>query len=350
VQWKKKRLEPIFNLRMDFLSSIAILLLVWLIVCLVLMLFLDADITTSFYDRFGGNMAKKLSGQVIWITGASSGIGAALAIEAVKYGAKVVISARRGAALEEVKARCMEVGRYIDVQESDILVLPLDMCDMESHRPAFNKVMAHFGKVSMLVNNAGRSQRARWEYTDIGVDRDLFDINVFSVVNLTRVVLPHMLERGGGTVAVMSSSAGKAGVPFSGTYTGSKHAIHGYFESLRTEKIGTGVKVCLLCPGPTFSNLLEVAATEQAGQSFGGSMSVTDKRMTAERCAHLSLVALSHQLTESWICFFPVLPLMYFSQYLPTFSKWIVQKIGPKYLAKVRDSRNAMEDEKEKAN
>merc|ERR1712210_299196 len=81
------------------------------------------------------------------------------------------------------------------------------------------------GRLDILVNNAGRSQRARWEHTDIKVDEDLFALNVFSVVNLTRVVLPHMLERGSGCIALMSSSAGKAGVPFSGTYTGSKHAL-----------------------------------------------------------------------------------------------------------------------------
>ena len=113
----------------------------------------------------------------------------------------------------------------------------------------------------------------------------MFDLNVFSVINLTRVVLPHMLERGCGSIAVMSSVAGKTGVPFSGSYTGSKHAVHGYMESLRTEKMGTGIDVCMLCPGPTISNLLEVAATENQGESFGGAMSPSDKRMTAERCA-----------------------------------------------------------------
>lgn len=86
-----------------------------------------------------------------------------------------------------------------------------------------------------------------------------------------------MLENKSGSIAVTSSTAGKAGVPFSGTYTGSKHAIHGYFESLRTEKMGSGVEVCLLCPGPTFSDLLEVAATEKPGEKFGESMRSTDK-------------------------------------------------------------------------
>ena len=77
-----------------------------------------------------------------------------------------------------------------------------------------------------MLHNAGRSQRARWEHTDIEVDLDLFNLNVFSIVNLSRCIMPHFLERNSGTFALMSSAAGKAGVPFSGSYTGSKHALH----------------------------------------------------------------------------------------------------------------------------
>ena len=77
-----------------------------------------------------------------------------------------------------------------------------------------------------MIHNAGQSQRARWEHTNIDVDRDIFELNVFSVVNLTRLILPYFLRRGEGTIAVVSSSAGKAGAPFSGSYTGSKHALH----------------------------------------------------------------------------------------------------------------------------
>ena len=199
-----------------------------------------------------------------------------------------------------------------------------------------------------LINNAGRSQRARWEHTSIQVDQDLFNLNVFSVVSLTRTVLPHMLENKAGTIAVMSSSAGKAGVPFSGTYTGSKHAVHGYFESLRSEKVGSGLEVCLLCPGPTFSDLLQVASTEKPGEKFGESMQATDKRMTAERCAELSFIAIANKLPESWICFKPVLLLMYASQYMPALAKTCMKILGPKFLANVRDSRNAMESDKYK--
>ena len=159
----------------------------------------------------------------------------------------------------------------------DVLVLPMDVCDFSSHKPNFHKILEKFGRLDVLINNAGRSQRARWEHISPQVDQDLFNLNVFSVVNLTRTVLDHMMANKSGVVSVMSSTAGKVGAPFSGTYTGSKHAIHGYLESLRTEKIGSGVSVCLLCPGPTFSDLLSVAAMEKPGEKFGERMSASDK-------------------------------------------------------------------------
>lgn len=327
---------------MDLLSLLLLLLLAGLLLLLLVCLKGDADLSTLLWERIGTGLDAGLKGKVVWVTGASTGIGAALAVEAARHRAKVVITARRRELLEEVKARCVAAG----AASSEVLVLPLDLCDYSAHAPAFKQVLETFGCLDILVNNAGRSQRARWEHTDIKVDEDMFALNVFSVVSLTRAVLPHMLARRTGSVAVMSSSAGRAGVPYSGTYTGSKHALHGYFESLRTEKMGSGVSVCLLCPGPTFSSLLEVAATETAGESFGESMNATDRRMTAERCAELSLVAIVNRVPESWICFRPVLPLMYASQYLPGISKVVMAVLGPAFLARVRDSRNAMESEK----
>lgn len=313
-----------------------------LLIVIVISIFGDADFTTLFYEKYGKSLRGSLEKKVVWITGASTGIGAAMAVECAKYGSKVIISARRETLLERTKQKCIEAG----LESSNILVLPMDMCDFASHQKCFLAVLEKFGKLDVLINNAGRSQRGRWEHIDINVDIDLFNLNVFSVINLTRTVLPHMLSNKSGSIAVTSSTAGKAGVPFSGTYTGSKHAIHGYFESLRTEKVGSGVDICLLCPGPTFSDLLEVAATENQGEKFGESMKNSDKRMTAERCAELSLVAIVNQLPESWICFRPVLPLLYAVQYMPSLSKSFMRLIGAEYLAKVRDSRNALEEKK----
>jgi len=324
---------------MDFIEILFVLFLIIYLILLLLILVSDGDLSLIFWDKFGKKL-DDLKGQVVWVTGASSGIGAAIAIEAAKHGAKLVISARSEDKLRTIKQRCIDVGRYHGLVDKDILVLPMDMTKFDSHQKCVEKVLHHFEKISIVIHNAGRSQRARWEHTDIQVDKDLFDLNVFGPVHLSRLIIPHFMERAGGQFAIVSSAAGKAGVPFSGSYTGSKHAINGYFNSLRTEKVGTGIKITILCPGPVFSDLLRSASTENAGEAMNSSMSSTDRRMTAERCAHLSLVAITHQLEEAWMSLFPVVPLMYFNQYFPTISFRLMSWIGPRFLLKVRDSRD----------
>jgi len=309
-------------------------LLLFVFVCLI-----DCDLRLKFYDKFGGKVAQ-LHGKVIWITGASTGIGKALAFDAAKLGARIIISARSEQLLRDVKAKCLELGRFHRLGDDDILVLPLDMTDFTSHNSAVRKVIREFGRIDYLVHNAGRSQRARWDHTDLDVDRDLFDLNVFAPVNLSRLVMPHFhAQSNGGTFVIVSSLAGRFGVPFSGTYTGSKHAINGYFDSLRTEKVGTNIRVCIMCPGPVFSNLLSIAHTERAGETLGQSMRSTDKRMTAERCARLILVGAANGLNESWIANFPILPIFYATQYFPGLTSSIIEWIGPKFMLRLRDSR-----------
>ena len=120
----------------------------------------------------------------------------------------------------------------------------------------------------------------------------------------------------------MSSVTGKIGVAMSGTYCATKHSLHGYFESLRTEKMAEKcVHICFLCPGPVFSDHLKMAATENPGETLNQSMKETDKRMKTDRCARLMTIAISNHLKESWIMEFPVLPLLYTTVYMPSISK-----------------------------
>jgi len=330
--------------KMSFIDFCFAISCIWLVIFIILLFIMDGDLSLMFHAKFGRKIYE-MKDKVIWITGASTGIGAACAIQCAKVGAKLVLSARNETLLWEIKQKCLDAGRAEGLTEKDVLVLPLDLTKLNNHQSRVNAVLDHFGKIDVMLHNAGRSQRARWEHTDIQVDKDLFELNVFSIISLSRCIMPHFLKRNSGIFAIMSSSAGKAGVPYSGTYTGSKHALHGYFESLRTEKMATGISVVMLCPGPTFSNLLAVAATENPGEDFNESMRATDKRMTSERCAFLSLVAIAHKLEEAWLCFFPVLPLMYISQYLPTIGKRVMSMLGPKFMANVRDSRQTIKDE-----
>lgn len=167
-----------------------------------------------------------LRGQVVWISGASSGIGKHLALVLAKHGVRLCLSARRQAELELVRTECLAVAGSL-LQPNDVLVLQMDVLRTDEQKTHFNRVLDHFGRIDVLVNNAGRSQRANWQDVELTVDREVFDLDVFAVVNLTRIYLNHVLQtQRKGHVAVTSSAAGLIGVPSSCSYVGAKFAIH----------------------------------------------------------------------------------------------------------------------------
>lgn len=208
----------------------------------------------------------RLKGKVVFITGASSGIGEHIAIALAKCGVKLVLTARREQELERVKTKCLAKSKGL-LQPNDILTIAMDVLDVEMHSKHFYDAVNHFGQVDILVNNAGRSQRATWEDIESSVHHQMFDLNVHAVISLSQVAVKYFQSKKmSGHIAVTSSIAGIVGVPFSGTYCGTKHAVHGYFNSLRNEKMGKDLTVTLLCPGPTATNFLAQSFTETAGQ------------------------------------------------------------------------------------
>lgn len=192
---------------MGFFAFIGILVFIYYVVNVILWCLLDSDIELFTRCLVGKRIGEflvshllfshtyltsnwsaclaSLSGKVVWITGASSGIGKALAIELAKNGVKLVLTARRGAELENVKRECLTQSGG-KLQPIDILVMQMDMMEIARHQQFFDHVLQHFGRLDILVNNAGRSQRANWEDISIKVDQDLFQLDVFSVVNLSR--------------------------------------------------------------------------------------------------------------------------------------------------------------------
>ena len=146
--------------------------------------------------------------QVVWITGGSSGIGEALALQFASAGAKVVLSARRQEELNRVKDECVRKGAATD----NILVVPLDVTDHGSMPSALGRVTSTFGRIDLLINNAGISQRSLCVDTDMSVYRQIFDVDVLGQIALTKTVLPLMLEQKSGHIAVTASVAGKIGV------------------------------------------------------------------------------------------------------------------------------------------
>lgn len=319
--------------------------ILYLFVYLVILTIADCDLQLAWMERFGHSI-DRLKGKVVWITGASSGIGRALAIKLAEHGCKLVLSARNRDELLRVREICLEAGKNSGLDASDVLVLKMDMLEYSKHQACLDKVLDHFGKLDILMNNAGRSQRAAWETIETAVDRQVFEINVFSVIALSRIALKHFLEQGSGHLAVTSSIAGVVGVPFSGSYTGSKFAIHGFFESLRTERMANPeLKVSLLCPGPVFTNFLSQSFTSKDGELYGQDTSPTDNRMTAERCAHLFGVALANNLDEAWMAPFPILPIAYLFSYFPNIARGVAFLMGTKKFQKLRDSKESIENQ-----
>jgi short-subunit dehydrogenase len=183
----------------------------------------------------------QLAGKVVWVTGASSGIGEALAYELAARGALLVLSARREGELQRVQATCQRADEH--------LVLPLDMLHAASFDPAVQEVLEHFGRVDVLVHSAGISQRAHAMETQLSVDRQIMEINYFGPVGLTKRVLPSMVRRGCGQIVVISSLLGRIAAPARSAYCASKHALHGFFDALRAEVYPHGIAVTMICPG-----------------------------------------------------------------------------------------------------
>lgn len=189
------------------------------------------------------------SGKVVWVTGASSGIGEALTYELAKRGARLILSARRKEELERVKGNC------IPASQPGIRVLPLDLSLSETLQLSTEAAIQIFGHVDILINNGGISQRSLAKDTLISVDRKIMEVDYFGTIALTKYLLPHFIQRKGGHYVTITSVAGKIGVPVRTGYAAAKHALHGFFDSLRAEVWKENILVTLVVPGWVSTNL-----------------------------------------------------------------------------------------------
>lgn len=221
-------------------------------------------------------MSSSLADQVIWITGASSGIGEAVASEYARYGAKLVLSARRREELERVRAGLVNADEH--------LVLPLDLTDQDAMAPATETVLRHFGRLDQVVHNGGISQRSLVRDTDMAVDRRIMEVNYFGAVALTKAVLPAFVRQGGGRFVVVTSLVGELPTPKRSAYSASKHALHGFFEALRAEEFDNGVRVTLVLPG-FIRTQVSVNALTADGSAQGRMDELQANGMDAGLCA-----------------------------------------------------------------
>jgi short-subunit dehydrogenase len=185
---------------------------------------------------------KNLDNKTVWITGASAGIGESLAKAFAAEGARLVLSARR---VDELVRVAGETG----LPDEKIMILPFDVTDHGQAGALVNRVLEKFGSIDILFNNAGISSRALVMDSPLEIDKKVMDINFFGPVALTKAVLPHMATRKQGHIAVTSSVMGKFGTPLRSAYSASKHALHGFFDTLREEVGDLGIKITIICPG-----------------------------------------------------------------------------------------------------
>lgn len=232
--------------------------------------------------------------QVVWITGASSGIGESLALAFAGQQARLVLSARREDELERVASRCESEG---GLSRASILVLPLDVTDMAAAPDKTNEVLEAFGHIDLLINNAGVSQRSLCQDTDLSVYQRLMDVDVMGQIALTKAVLPHMLERGRGHIAVTSSVAGKVGVRLRTGYCAAKHAVMGFFDALRAEVEDEGIQVSTIVPGFVATPVAENSLTGD-GSAFGRADEDNAGGMTPDKAAEVIINALARGKRE----------------------------------------------------
>lgn len=227
--------------------------------------------------------------KVVWITGASSGIGEALARAFADEGARVVLSSRRQSELERVRDSCTNPGRHI--------VVPLDLCAPDTFPAAVQNVLQACGRIDVLVNNAGVSQRALAVRTTEAVERTLMEVGYFGPVALTKAALPSMIAQRCGHVVVVSSVMGYVGTPGRSSYAAAKHALHGYFDSLRAEVWRDGVHVTLACPGYV-KTAISTNALGPDGQRNARHEATHERGVTPERCARAILRAVHRRKLE----------------------------------------------------
>ncbi len=236
----------------------------------------------------------KIDGKVAWITGASSGIGEALAAELFNRGATVILSARSAAKLEEIKAR------FEEKSPGRCIVVPCDVTKISSVKEAIDQVKKLAGCVDILVNNAGVSQRSYALNTSLEVDREIFEVNFFGAVAVTKGIAPLMVGRSSGHIVVISSMAGKYGFRMRSAYSASKHALQGYFETLRAELHQDNIQVTIVCPGRIKTDI-SVHSLMGDGQTYGKMDKGQVQGVPVEKCARIIVRGIEHNRKEIFI-------------------------------------------------
>lgn len=248
-----------------------------------------AILQLHFYYLFAMIFKDKLC----WVTGASSGIGEALAYELAKQEARLIISARNEDELNRVKKNCLDYTSFCEV-------VPFDLSKPDEVERTANETISRFGNIFLLINNGGISQRSLAHETPIEIDRKILEVDFFSYVILTKAVIPGMIAQKEGYIAATSSISGKFGFPYRSAYTAAKHAIQGFFETLRIELQPFGISVTIAYPGRIKTNI-SLSAVESNGKPHGEMDPGQANGIPAEKCAKQFVKAIEKRKPEKLI-------------------------------------------------
>ncbi|MFA7402033.1 MAG: SDR family oxidoreductase [Bacteroidales bacterium] len=262
---------------------------------------------------------KRFNNKVVWITGASSGIGEACAYAFAKEGAILILTALEADLLEKVKTKCLESGAV------DTAILPFDLSNTAEINTLAQKAIDCFGHIDILYNNAGISQRANTIDTDMHVIRKIMEVNYFAPVMLSKAILPLMLEQGGGQLVVTTSIAGRFGFPLRSAYSSSKHALYGFFETVQAEYFNQNICITIVCPGRVRTNI-SVYALEKDGTPHGKMDSGQASGITPEKAAKRILNAVYHRKREVLVGSKELI-MTYIKRFLPGVAARLARKI-----------------------
>lgn len=261
---------------------------------------------------------KSFKGKTVWITGASSGIGEALVKQFAYLEANIVLSARNEQELNRVQ-------KEAKLTNENSLVLLLDLGKQNSFSELTKKVVSKFGEINLLINNGGVSQRSNAIETSSEVERSIMEVNYFGTIALTKAVLPYMLQQKGGEIVVVSSLGGKIGFYLRSTYCASKHALHGYFETLRMELASNQIGVLLVCPEKVKTKM-SVNALKGDGETHNKVDASMARGTSAEECAKQIITAIKKGKEEIYIGSFKGRLALILKSLLPRLFSKLVRK------------------------
>jgi short-subunit dehydrogenase len=263
---------------------------------------------------------KNFNGKIVWITGASSGIGEALVYDFVNRGATVIASSNEPGELEKVKNNC-------GINAERVTCLPFDLSDTSSVNSLVDEQLKKCGKVDYLLNIGGISQRATIVDTPLWLDRKIMEINYFGTIALTKAVLPYMIRNRSGHILATSSISGRFGFPLRSAYSASKQAIHGFFETLHIENQENNVRASVIIPGRVRTKI-SYRALDGEGKEQGKMDKGLEAGISPEKAARMIIRGIIRNRREILVGSSELI-MLYIRKYLPSLFFRLAGRIRP---------------------